>query len=115
MKKILFICSIMLMGFLASANAEQAIDVSQISKVTFDGDNVIVFYKSGSTSSETFDMSEIVLDFSNVTAVERVEAAKPFGIANKTIYNMQGQAVGDDISALKSGLYIVEGKKIIIK
>ena len=115
MKKILFICSVMLMGLCASANAEQTIDVTQISKVTFDGDNVIVFYKSGSPSGETFDMSEIVLDFSNVTAVERVEAAKPFGIANKTIYNMQGQAVGNDISVLKSGLYIVEGKKIIIE
>ena len=113
MKKILFICSIMLMGFLASANAEQAIDVSQISKVTFDGDNVIVTYKTGSPAS--YDMSEIVLDFSKVTAVERVEAAMQFGVANKTIYNMQGQAVGNDISTLKSGLYIVEGKKIIIK
>ncbi len=115
MKKIFFILSIMLMGLCAPVSAVQAIDVTQISKVTFDGDNVIVTYKDGTTPSGTFDMSEIVLDFSNVTAVERVEAAKPFGIANKTIYNMQGQAVGNDISALKSGLYIVEGKKIIIK
>lgn len=115
MKKILLLCSIMLMGLGMPASAEQAIDVSQISKITFEGDNVIVTYKDGSTPSGTFDMSEIVLDFSNVTAAKRVEAARQFGIANKTIYNMQGQAVGNDISALTSGLYIVDGKKIIIK
>lgn len=33
----------------------------------------------------------------------------------KTIYNMQGMRVGDDIHALPAGIYIVNGKKLIIR
>jgi hypothetical protein len=34
---------------------------------------------------------------------------------NMSVYNLQGQCVGQGVEGLKKGLYIVNGKKVIIK
>lgn len=114
MKKILMMCGIMLASLTAMADGGQTINVSKVSKITFSGDNVIVHYNDG-TADDTFDMSAIVLDFSDATPVERVAAAEKFGLAGKGVYNLQGQRVGDSIQNLSKGVYVVDGMTIVIK
>ena len=57
------------------ADDVKTIDAAKVSKITFSGDNVTIKYKDG-TPDLTVDMETVTLDFSNVTAIERVAIAK---------------------------------------
>ena len=115
MKKIFLMCSILLASMSAMADGEQKIDVKTVTKITFEGDNVIVHYNDG-TSDATFDMAEITLDFSTVTGIEeRLTITKEAGLEGQPVFNLQGQMVGRSAANLSKGLYIINGKKVIIK
>ena len=57
MKKLFLICSILLASMTAMADGEQKIDVKTVTKITFEGDKVIVHYNNGTTDT-TFDMAK---------------------------------------------------------
>ena len=98
--------------------------------VLLNGDEGVGFYKTttaftvgantaylpalaGGEGSRTF----IGFDFSDATAIEGVAAEK---MANGEVYNLQGQRVDSSMfngqsSMLKKGLYIMNGKKVMIK
>ena len=40
---------------------------------------------------------------------------KKEGLEGKTIYNMKGQVVGNSAARLSKGIYIIDGKKVVIK
>lgn len=97
----------------AMADGTEKIDGKTLSKITFDGDNVILHYKDGTTADLTKDMATIVIDLgdaSGINTVRQIESLK-----NKGVYNLQGQYLGQGVEGLKKGLYIVDGKKVIIK
>lgn len=115
MKKIFILCSILMASMSVLAEGEQKVDATKVSKITFDGDNVIVHYNDG-TSDTSFDMAAIVISFENAAGIEeRMAIVEKEGLAGKPVYNIQGQLVGNDASNLSKGLYIINGKKVIIK
>ena len=83
-----------------------------ISEITFDGDNVVLHYADNSSATE--DMSLVTLSFSyTTTGISQVEGIKK-ALQGK-VYNLQGQFVGSSLQGLSKGVYIINGKKVIIK
>ena len=97
------------------ADDVQKIDVSKVSKITFEGDNVVITYNNG-TATTTADMATVVLDFSSATGIEeRVVLLEKEGLEGKAVYNLNGQQVGNSAAGLAKGVYIINGKKVIVK
>ena len=89
----------------------QVIDKT-ISEITFDGDNVVLHYADN--TSGPADMSLVTLSFSyTTTGISQVEGIKK-ALQGK-VYNLQGQFVGSSLQGLSKGVYIINGKKVIIK
>ena len=83
-----------------------------ISEITFDGDNVVLQYADN--TSDIRDMSLVTLSFTyQTTGISQVEDIKK-ALRGK-VYNLQGQYVGSSLQGLSKGVYIINGKKVIIK
>ena len=85
-----------------------------VSEITFDGDNVVLHYADNSSDDQA-DMSLVSLSFSysTTTGISQVEGIKK-ALQGK-VYNLQGQCVGSSLQGLSKGVYIINGKKVIIK
>lgn len=90
----------------------QVIDKT-VREITFDGDNVVLQYSDN--TSDNGDMSLVTLSFSysTTTGISQVEGIKQ-ALQGK-VYNLQGQCVGSSLQGLSKGVYIINGKKVIIK
>lgn len=83
-----------------------------VSEITFDGDNVVLQYSDH--TSDPADMSLVTLSFTyQTTGISQVEGIKK-ALRGK-VYNLQGQYVGSSLQGLSKGVYIINGKKVIIK
>lgn len=83
-----------------------------VSEITFDGDNVVLQYADN--TSDWADMSLVTLSFTyQTTGISQVEDIKK-ALRGK-VYNLQGQYVGSSLQGLSKGVYIINGKKVIIK
>ena len=115
MKNMMLMSCLLLSVMSATADNIQKIDASKVSNITFNGDNVTIQYNDG-TPDATFDMATVTIDFSTTTSIEeRMAITKKEGLEGKTIYNMKGQVVGNSAARLSKGIYIIEGKKVVIK
>lgn len=83
-----------------------------VSEITFDGDNVVLQYADN--TSDQADMSLVTLSFTyQTTGISQVEDIKK-ALRGK-VYNLQGQYVGSSLQGLSKGVYMINGKKVIIK
>ena len=57
---------------------------------------------------------EVGEDGNETTAIDELDGVKIAPVAGK-IFNMAGQYVGDSVEGLTKGLYIINGKKVVIK
>lgn len=118
MKKYLFLLACMLTTAVYADNRQtvkvdgQVIDKT-ITEITFEGDNVTLNYTDN--TSDTMDMSLVSLSFvyGESTGISQVEQLKE-ALQGK-VYNLNGQLVGNSVEGLSKGVYIVNGKKVIIK
>ena len=118
MKKYLFLLACMLTTAVYADN-RQTVKVDglvidkTITEITFEGDNVTLNYTDN--TSDTMDMSLVSLSFvySESTGIGQVEQLKE-ALQGK-VYNLNGQLVGNSVEGLSKGVYIVNGKKVIIK
>lgn len=81
-----------------------------ISEITFDGDNVVLHYADNSSATEDMSLVTLSFSYSTTTGISQVE-----GIVQGKVYNLQGQCVGSSLQGLSKGVYIINGKKVIIK
>ena len=113
---------LLLAGMFASvvfANNKQTVKIDgnvsdkTVTEITFDGDNVTLSYADN--SSETKDMSIVSLSVSydSTTGINKIEEVKK-SLQGK-VFNLNGQLVGNSLEGLSKGIYIVNGKKVIIK
>ena len=89
----------------------QVIDKT-VTEITFDGDNVVLQYSDN--TSDPADMLLVTLSFTyQTTGISQVEDIKQ-ALQGK-VYTLQGQCVGSSLQGLSKGVYIINGKKVIIK
>lgn len=79
-------------------------------KITFNGDNAVLNFSDN--TQQTVELEAVSIDFAYSTAIDRVAAENENG---KAVYNLQGQRVGTGTAGLQKGVYIIDGKKVIIK
>lgn len=114
-KKLLYVSCMLLAVTNVAADNVQKIDASRVKQITFSGTNVTIKYNDG-TADLTTDMEAVTIDFSKVTSVEeRIAISKKEGLEGKPVYNLNGQLVGNSVARLSKGIYIIDGKKVIIK
>ncbi len=85
-----------------------------VEKLTFNGDQVTLFFDDA--LSQTADLSLVSIDLvygtSGINGIQNNEAN---GVKDGRIYSVSGQFVGTSKDKLKKGIYIVNGKKFIVK
>ncbi len=91
------------------------IDATELTKITFNGNQIVLHYKNG-TQQTVDDMETVTVDMSSATSIEeRIAVSEKAGLEGKPVYNMAGQLVGNSTAQLNKGIYIINGKKVIIK
>lgn len=82
-------------------------------RLTFSGDDVVMTFADN--TSQTTDMSLVSISFSYSpsTAISGPETDKVDAV--KRVYNLNGQYMGNSTEGLPKGLYIVNGKKMVIR
>ncbi len=106
---------LLLGGLSVTAQSAEKIDASKVRQITFQGDEVTIKYNDG-TEDMTFDMAAVIIDFSNTTSIEeRIAVTTREGLEGKTVYNLKGQRMGNSAACLAKGIYIIAGKKVVIK
>ena len=84
-----------------------------VSEITFDGDNVVLYYADNTSDTENMSLVILSFSYSTTTGISQVEGIKQ-ALQGK-VYNLQGQCVGSSLQGLSKGVYIINGKKVIIK
>lgn len=84
----------------------------QVTQLTFSGDNVTLLFNDNSSQTEDMSLVNIVFSYTatginNILATEKVQDNK--------VYSISGQYVGNTTNGLQKGIYIVNGKKIVVK
>lgn len=117
MKRHLFVLGLSLLCLGTMADDVQTVTIGgatvdkTVKQITFDGDNVILHFTDNSTEKQ--DMAvEVKIAFDLSTAIEYlgVETVK-----DAKVYNLRGQYMGDNLQDLPAGVYIQNGKKVIVK
>ena len=71
--------------------------------------NSYILPTSGSTSETKF----AVIGFDEATGITNIEGNA--GLETGKVYNLQGVVVGDSVEGLPKGVYIMNGRKVIVK
>lgn len=120
MKKICSLLAAMLICLPIAAANEQTITVNgfQVDKVvkviSFEGDDLVLTYTDD--TSEREDMELVFLAFtydSSATGIQQPTVQQ--GEKVQQVYTLSGVAVGKSLQGLQPGVYIVKGKKVLIK
>lgn len=83
-----------------------------ITKIDFDGDNVIMTFQDG--ESKTTDMENLTVSIS-YGVTDNLSTVKTNYEPKGAIYDIGGRFAGRDTGKLKKGVYLREGKKLIVK
>lgn len=109
-----------LSGGVAMADTEQTVTVNGeaidgfITELTFNGDQVTMKFEDGSTRIEDMSLVSIALTYSETsTGITEIETDDQSTV--KRVYTISGQYVGTSTEGLPQGIYIVNGKKTIVK
>ena len=110
-------------GTTLKLSAEGATVVFTPSEVTMKGSEWTTFTVNMSgagnarivfTPAKRFFLDEVHIVNPNPTAIETIQVVNPRPADGK-IYSIDGRYVGTDLSVLKHGIYIMNGKKLVIK
>lgn len=117
------LCAFLMLGLsggVAMADTEQTVTVngeaidSFITELTFNGDQVTMKFEDGSTRIEDMSLVSIALTYSDTsTGITEIETDDQSTV--KRVYTISGQYVGTSTEGLPQGIYIVNGKKTIVK
>lgn len=82
-----------------------------VERLTFDGDKVVLTFTDHSTQTEDMELVSIDFFYSG-TGISRVKTDEMSG---KHIYNLNGQYLGIGLEGRAKGVYVVDGKKVVVK
>lgn len=126
MKKIFSLATALMLGLSAFADdfnlyydsAEEKNNkietISNMQKIVFENGNVVIMLKDGtSTSLPTEGMTRLF--FSTETAVGIEEVEETTACKKGEVYDLTGRKLNIDVNELPKGIYIIDGKKVLIK
>lgn len=84
-----------------------------VTQLTFEGNKVVLAFDDNTTQAADMEMVSIALSYDGTaTAIRSVRDESGAGDA---VYTLSGQYAGPSAAGLKPGLYIIKGKKVIVK
>ncbi|MBM6672475.1 subtilase [Marseilla massiliensis] len=117
------LCAFLMLGLsggVAMADTEHTVTVNGeaidgfITELTFNGDQVTMKFEDGSTQTDDMSLVSIALTYSETsTGITEIETDDQSTV--KRVYTISGQYVGTSTEGLPQGIYIVNGKKTIVK
>lgn len=84
-----------------------------VTEITFNGDNVILSYSDNTSDTKDMSLVSLAFTYDGTTGIDQVETTKKALLGK--VFNLNGQYVGTSTDDLAKGVYIVNGKKVIIK
>lgn len=122
MKRKTFLCMFLmalLSGGTMYAETEQTVIINGteidkfVSNLTFNGNNVTLQFDDNTSLTEDMSKVSISLSYENTTGITNIISMDNSG--KSKVYNLNGQYMGKDANALNKGMYIINGKKTVIK
>lgn len=122
MKRKTFLCMFLmalLSGGTMYAETEQTVIINGteidkfVSNLTFNGNNVTLQFDDNTSLTEDMSKVSISLSYENTTGITNIKSMDNSG--KSKVYNLNGQYMGKDTNALNKGVYIINGKKTVIK
>ncbi len=122
MKRKTFLCMFLmalLSGGTMYAETEQTVIINGteidkfVSNLTFNGNNVTLQFDDNTSLTEDLSKVSISLSYENTTGITNITSMDNSG--KSKVYNLNGQYMGKDANALNNGVYIINGKKTVIK
>lgn len=102
------------------AKGEQTITINGLTigksakKITFSGEKAMITYADGSKQTENMGLIELSFTYSTNGGIKKIETADQ-KLVDTRVYNLNGQYVGTTLNGLSKGVYIVNGKKVVVK
>lgn len=93
---------------MAYNSVEQSIELATVQKITFEGGQVVVATSEG---NQTFPQSQMEKMFFSQTPTAVKSVTAEANEAEKAIYDLTGRRV----QKATKGIYIIDGKKVVIK
>lgn len=122
MKRKTFLCMFLmtlLSGGTMYAETEQTVIINGteidkfVSNLTFNGNNVTLQFDDNTSQTEDMSKVSISLSYENTTGITNITSMDNSG--KSKVYDLNGQYMGKDANALNKGVYIINGKKTVIK
>lgn len=111
---------VLLSGRVAMADTQQTVTVNGtqidgfVTELTFNGGNVTMTFEDGELRTEDMSLINIVLNYKDQsTGITGIDTDEKSTV--KRVYTISGQYVGTSTNGLPKGVYIVNGKKTIVK
>ena len=102
------------------AKGEQTITINGLTigksakKITFSGEKAMIVYADGSKQTENMGLIQFSFTYSTNGGIKKIETTGQKLVDNR-VYNLNGQYVGTTLNGLSKGVYIVNGKKVVVK
>ena len=102
------------------AKGEQTITINGLTigksakKITFSGEKAMITYADGSKQTENMGLIQLSFTYSTNGGIQKIETAGQ-KLVDTRVYNLNGQYVGTTLNGLSKGVYIVNGKKVVVK
>lgn len=102
------------------AKGEQTITINGLTigksakKITFSGEKAMIVYADGSKQTENMGLIQLSFTYSTNGGIKKIETTGQ-KLVDTRVYNLNGQYVGTTLNSLSKGVYIVNGKKVVVK
>ena len=102
------------------AKGEQTITINGLTigksakKITFSGEKAMITYADGSKQTENMGLIQLSFTYSTNGGIKNIETTGQ-KLVDTRVYNLNGQYVGTTLNGLSKGVYIVNGKKVVVK
>lgn len=102
------------------AKGEQTITINGLTigksakKITFSGEKAMIVYADGSKQTENMRLIQLSFTYSTNGGIKKIETIGQ-KLVDTRVYNLNGQYVGTTFNGLSKGVYIVNGKKVVVK
>lgn len=102
------------------AKGEQTITINGLTigksakKITFSGEKAMIVYADGRKQTENMGLIQLTFTYSTNGGIKKIETTGQ-KLVDTRVYNLNGQYVGATLNGLSKGVYIVNGKKMIVK